>query len=972
MHQRQFVFSAVTLALVLGVSAGLFAQVNVGGIDGRVTDQTGAVLPGAIVTITSPALLAPQTATTGETGAYRFAQLPIGTYTVTFELPNFRTVVRDGVILTAGATATINAELGLAEVAETVTVSSASPVVDVRSTDVTETFSQARLEDIPTSRDPWVIVEQAPGIVMDRQNVGGNESGQQSQWSTRGTPSSQNIWYYDGVDISDMAAAGASPMYYDFNAFQEINVSTGGQDANMQTAGTYLNFVVKQGSNDPHGQASYYFTNSDLQSDNITQALRDEGAGAGAPIKKIKDYGFDLGGPVLKDRLWLWGDYGVQDISRGSVGFFIPGCNDPNSADCLQPDPTFLRNNNIKANAQLTENNRFNFLWARNEKTRATRGAADTRPLDTTWRQGGPTNIYKFEDSHIFNPNFLMTGRFAYVSGGFFLDYHEDSLRDVQASYDYATGGYGRSFLGFSTNRPQYVANADGNYFVSNALGGDHEFKFGFQYKHSPVDSFTTYGGDVWAVSDGGQGVEAWFYRPSAKSYEGNFVSLHVQDVYTRGRATAKLGVRFDHQNGKNVASTIPANTVIPNLMPAVDFGGDSESLTWNNVSPRLGFTYDLSGDGRTVAKANYALYYDSLNLYYQVSLTNPAGTSEMDLPWTDLNGDQFVQANEVDTSYILYTANFDPNNPGAAVSPNQRDPNFSAPKTHELILGIDHELMPDLALRANYIYKRFTNTFWTEWPYSGSGGRAGLAGIQYPLVGLTRDNFVPVTTDYNGQTLTYYELAPGSSKSGDLYTNRPDYHQRFQGFEVGISKRLSNRWMLNASYTFGDQREYFDAPDALQDPTNGGIRDGGQIANYSAGSGKNRFFLNSRWVFKLDGLVQLPGEVNLGGSLNGRQGYPFIETFRTDTRAGGIGRTEIMLSDVGSTRLDNLWVANFRVEKAFTIGSTRASAMLDIFNLANSGTILKREQRQNLDTANNIQDLLSPRVFRIGVRFRF
>jgi len=118
--------------------------------------------------------------------------------------------------------------------------------------------------------------------------------------------------------------------------------------------------------------------------------------------------------------------------------------------------------------------------------------------------------------------------------------------------------------------------------------------------------------------------------------------------------------------------------------------------------------------------------------------------------------------------------------------------------------------------------------------------------------------------------------------------------------------------------------------------------------------------------------VVQLPGEINLGGSLNGRQGYPFIETFRTENRAGAIGRVEVILDEVGSTRLDNLWVANFRVEKAFTIGSTRASAMLDIFNLANSATILKKEQRQNFSTANNIQDILSARVFRFGFRFTF
>ena len=199
-------------------------------------DQTGAVLPGVTVTLNGPKLLQPQFAISSETGAFRFADLPVGTYSVTCELAGFQTVVREDLILNAGATVTVSFELGLAQVAEVITVSGESPIVDVRETGLPETFDRARLENIPSARDPWVIIEQTPGMVMDRQNVGGNESGQQSTFVTRGTSFTQNIWNYDGVNITDNAAQGATPMYYDFGAFDEVNITTGGQDTSMQTS----------------------------------------------------------------------------------------------------------------------------------------------------------------------------------------------------------------------------------------------------------------------------------------------------------------------------------------------------------------------------------------------------------------------------------------------------------------------------------------------------------------------------------------------------------------------------------------------------------------------------------------------------------------------------------------------------------------------------------------------------------------
>jgi hypothetical protein len=705
----------------------------------------------------------------------------------------------------------------------------------------------------------------------------------------------------------------------------------------------------------------------------VSDELRAAGAGAGAPIKEIYDFGVELGGPILRDKLWAWGDFGIQDITVGTLGFLVPGCLDATDPDCLEDDPTKLRNNNLKVNYQVADNNAFNFLWARNDKTKDTRGASITRPLDTTWKQSGPTNIFKFEDTHTFNPNFLTVGRFAYVSGGFALDYQRPELRNVQASHDLATGEFGRSYLGYQTDRPQYTGNIDGNYFLSNLLGGDHEFKFGYQFKKALVDSFTTYGGDVWSIFDGGVPAEAWFFRPAAVSYEGTYNALYAEDVFTRGRYTVKAGLRYDHQTGRNAPSQIPANLVIPTLMPAIDFPGTDPIDAWQTLSPRIGVTYDVTGEGKIIATANYALYADSLLLSEQVAFENAAGISEMDVPWTDLNGDRMVQADEVDVSNVLFTNNFDPENPASLVSPDVRDPNTSPPKTHEIIVGIRSELRPNLGLEANYIYRRFNNMIFEEWPYADTSGTTALAGIQYPLVGIPPTAFVPVTQTIDGQEVTWFELAPGFEQTGQLFTNRPDYHQRYQGIEISLSRRFQNNWALNGGFTYGGTNEYFDGLNGLFDPTNTQIRDEGEVAPYTTGSGKSRIFLNSRWIVRLDGMYQLPWDVLFSGRLNGRQGFPFLRTIRTPVRAGGIGRTEVLLDPVGDSRYEDLWMADIRFEKDFDIGETaQISGILDIFNLTNTNTILRQESRQNLATANRIEEIISARILRFGVRVTF
>jgi len=231
----------VAVALLFFVSIiPAFAQTQTGEIFGKVTDRTGAVLPGATVTISGNALIQPQSTGVSSGGSYRFPNLPIGVYSVAFELAGFKRVIRADVRVQAGFNAEVNERLELSTVEETVTVTGESPIIDTRSNTLGTNFGKELLEAIPSARDPWVILEQTPGMVMSVQNVGGNASGQQASFGAHGSTSNQQ-WNLDGATITDMAA-GSSPTYFDFDSFEEIQITTAGGDASQEACGVAINY----------------------------------------------------------------------------------------------------------------------------------------------------------------------------------------------------------------------------------------------------------------------------------------------------------------------------------------------------------------------------------------------------------------------------------------------------------------------------------------------------------------------------------------------------------------------------------------------------------------------------------------------------------------------------------------------------------------------------------------------------------
>ena len=392
------------VALLVGAVPAL-AQVQTGEITGRVSDDTGAVLPGATVTLTSPALIQPQVAASSETGSFRFPQIPIGTYSVKFELPGFKTVVREGIVVNIGFTATVNQQLAISTVQETVTVSGESPIVDTKATAAKTTFDLESLQNIPSARDPWVMLQRVPNISMDRVNVGGSQSGQQSGYISRGGNTGNNKWSLDGVDITDMSATGASPIYYDFDMMQEMQVTTGGADASQQTGGVGINFVTRSGTNRFKGSGRLYNTNDRVRGRQRDRRDSRPGRGLGRADPEHQRHRLrgrrpDHAGQALvlgqlrqaghqgRRRQLLQADPDLPARRRARRPDRGHRSAAPRrSATASRPTSRRSTTTTYKLTWAPVRNNKFNFQNTWGGKVRSARDASDTRPLETAYRQ---------------------------------------------------------------------------------------------------------------------------------------------------------------------------------------------------------------------------------------------------------------------------------------------------------------------------------------------------------------------------------------------------------------------------------------------------------------------------------------------------------------------------------------------------------------------------------------------------------
>ncbi len=956
---------ACLAALVAGTPA--FAQVQTGSILVRASDEQGAVTPGVTVTISSPVLVAgTMTGVTDPNGVYRFPSLVPGTYTVKLELQGFQTVVRENVQVLVGQTTPVELQLKVATVAETVTVSGASPVVDTTSANVNVNLSEQLLQSTPGGRDIWALVEyKVPSLTITRPDVGGTSGGLQGTYSARGTTSAQNSQYLNGINVGDPSAIGAAGYYYDFDAFDDIQVSTGAHDITVPTGGVFLNMVTKSGGNVWQGRSTFAWEGSGTQSKNIDDNLLKYGfLPTTNKVDFVSDVNFNAGGPLVANKLRVF----------GSVRDWRVHVNVPAAFSSTVLDQTNIDSGLVNVTYQVNSNNKLTGFYSRQRYSKPNRflnSPTTTLVKDSTSDEEDVFNVYQALWNTIPTSNLFIDARLGYNTILFptYLNGNAQSLTDNATNI--ITGNYTANTV---RHRPRLQANATANYYVERALGGRHEFKFGFDQTHAAGKVETTRFDDLTANwnSQTNQAVSVILYAtPFQTATTLDVTALFIQDSYSVQRLTVTGGIRYEHLHGylpdqsspatRWTALGIPAFQNVPRTLSQTDV------VTWNTAGPRLSLAYDLTGDARTALKGSAARYY------YIISTTgtpldslNPNATYQAQYTWNDANHDLVFQPGEQTGPPVITS--------GTTTSV---DPNYRRPYTDEYTVGIDRDLGQALKLSAVYTYRRerfqqgtlnASGAFATTFSTRADTGPDGIAG--------TADD-----TTYN-----YYDRV----RAGNLVavTNDPTSVQTYKGLELTANKRFTNRWQMLAGYTFSHATWVdFSVPNLTTPNPNAALFMNGPIATTStfttAGQTGDR-----PHQFKLTGTYVTPWkEVELSANFRSQSGVALTRFISTPATVGG--SLTVNVGPTAALRLDPVTTLDFRVSRVFKLTGARSlEGAIDFYNVTNANTVW--DARTGSGTLTFLQggdpngtknvlpqfgspaSVLAPRIIRFNVAFRF
>ncbi|OGD27570.1 MAG: hypothetical protein A2028_04040 [Candidatus Aminicenantes bacterium RBG_19FT_COMBO_59_29] len=1023
---------AVRILAVLIFAVSLSAQLRTGNVHGKISDKEGKPLAGVRVTLSRPQA-ADQKTVTGVSGIYRFPSAFPGTdYTVKAELADFKTVSRANVVVMIGGSSAVDLVLEAGKPEEQVNVTAAAPAIDRRKMTAGAHFGWTELQTLPTARDPWVIVQLVPSVMLDRENVGGNESSQQSAFVAKGDNANgaANVWTVDGVDVTDPLALGTSAINFDFDAIDAIAVTTGGaSDVALQTGGIALNLVTRRGGNKISAAARFYLTDGAFQSDNLTSALRSEGIANTNRIQQIRDFGANAGGPIIKDRIWWWGAYGVQDSFTYTIYDF--------------QDRTLFSNYSFKLNARPINGNRFEALFITSSRERF--GAnASTAKLEGDhqtgrYRLGSP--IFKLQDEQTVGNDFFMSVKFSYNNTGASTRPMIDEDLSDPVTYDVGNGiyvpfsyAYGRSWDSRIETRTKKDFQLTATLYRDSLFGMAHEIKGGFELSDRTAASewgfsqnFEVFRNFVDPMIDLGEGLVVpppdWQYiqfgRENRELALAKRASGYLQDTIAKGRLTLTLGLRYDYQvpstGAYTLATVMPSNAAwsavfetgslnaLGTSLPPIAVKAVKPKYQWSTWSPRIGLSWDISGDGRTVAKLALSQYGDVMSA--GANTPRPLGLGGgLGFWWNDTDADNRVALDEIfwqyssvhpDSPYELYGLFDAAGQPSEAAEAaleggfesdaylagnywdydwsDRRAVNYdnlttfyrsdidpeaknvkTSPRTREIMLGLERELRPDLIASVTATFRRYDNFDWAKLYYPADI----YPGTPDLVIDNTRQWYTVAGTIPGAVTIDEESFDMGDAAGKPWYlpiaefpgetpyrmVDKSTSFRTYFGLDLAVTKRLAKRWFLNASVTLQDQRAHWG--DSYIDPTNKWAFDGKPFGNWGGGAGgKISVQMYARWMAKVTALYQLPLGINVSATFLAREGWK-IPTYVTLAYAGDDPWPGLVKSNtvfVQATTKDSLPVFHnltFRIEKKITIGSGKMVVMADVFNALNSAIV--------------------------------
>ena len=947
------------LIAVLGISATpAFAQgggaSSTGSISGEVKDAQGGVLPGVTVTATSPAQIGTLSAVTNEAGIFRFPSVPPGEYKLNFELAGFQTVVREGIRITLGFNAQVNTVLNVASLNETITVSGQSPVIDASATRIQTNYDQQKLSSIPNARDMWSLLATTPSVTLNRVDVGGSTMGTQTTYFAYGY-SGQNRPLIEGINTTE--GTSAAGFYLDYGSFEEVFIGAAANSAEMPNPGVLTQFVGKSGGNRPSVGLYYDFEDGDLQSKNLDadQVIPSTGATIrpnGNRLASYKNFNLNGGGPIVKDK--VWGNYSYLN-QRNSVAA-------PPSGSLLDGTPfnTKLFNHTGKGTYQMNQNNKFIGYLQYGTKQQPNRTDSSNRlgaPVhifaDSTVLQNSPSWVYKGEWNGTIGQNMFAEFRAGQFGYNFGLDSNTDTTRYESLTTNEILGG-GRHWL-LDRRRNQYTGAV--SLFKDNFFHGSHNFKFGGEYLDESGETFWTQGyadNVIQFVNGSLQGPLSATTAAGVRLYNNvdsisslATTSFFVTDTWSIQRFTLNLGARLDHYRPWLPAQSLPAGR----FATAKDFAENSSVVKFTHLVPRIGATYDLAGNGKTVLKGNYGRFYFNPGVTLADAVNENTANQYADYVWNDLNGDRVFQPGEEGALQTKF----------GGVANSAVDPNLENAYTDEASTFVEHALFNDLGLRVGYVWKK-DNNGWQQVnilrPFSAYNIPVNVVDPGPDGVAGNGDDGAPVAA---------FNLDPSLlSASNQLATNIPGYDGTYKTLEFSVNKRYTKRYSVTASYSYTWTHEfgnnYFNN------------RFGTAVSNFSFFGSfptnpnelptENDF---TSWNSKLTGTADIGWGLHLTPVATLQSGAPFGRYISTPLN---YGTQLILVEPIGTRRQDMVTKLDWRIEKQIRFAQKgKVGLFFDIFNTFNSNVAINENWRSGAAFLK-ATTVMPPRIVKFGAKF--
>lgn len=915
-----------------------FAQTQSGTVEGTIVDGTGQVLPGVAVTLTGDG--GSDVAVSSETGTYRFLAVSPGIYTLRFELGGFQTRVYEEVRVDIARTTGLDVTLDLSTLEETVTVVGEAPLLDTKSTVIGATFDESLLEEVPSARDVWSLLEhQAPGVTTNRLDVGGSETGLQAVFSSRGTSWGQNSYYLNGVNVTCPAALGASGYYYDYDSFEEVQVETGSHPASVNAPGVYLNMVTKTGGNEFTGSVGAFYQNDATQFDNFSDQLESQGATA-SQFDYLSDFNGQIGGPVVRDRSTFYFSARDQRVHR-----YVSGITSVT-------EDTDMRQFVLKSDTDLNQSNKLSLEWHEMTYWKPRRGLDQSRPPEATWIEDDTFRIVQATWTSTLSQNALLDTRFSHLNV-WFPTYHSEEAQaaGLQAGQDVGLGVFlnARDF-NVERRRKRYSYKSDLTYFAEDLMNADHEVKIGVEYSHNPIRNETTAIGDVFLWFNNGVADRVGLRNtPRHDGQTLDQTSMYIDDIITSGRLTLKLGLRWDRYHGWLPEQNSPDGTwcTTANGCPRT-FSERTGLLDLASFAPRLGLVVGLEEGGQSAFKASWGRYYHQFSTGF-ANFVNQNGGLTNTWTWTDLNGDRQFQDGEQGT---LLSDQF-----GAEAAVRTISPDLKHEYTDELTMSLEREFAGDIWLSATYS-RRHSDDKSDTINLAAPDSAYDAMQVQDPGPDGT------VGTGDDGGMLTVYNLREEFVGQYDGQIATIDkFYSDYQGVELIAQKRFSDNWQALISYTWSDTDTW--TRGGQWENTNPGIFGN---PNSQVNAQGNSFYDRTN-QFKAVGTWHGPFGFRASGVMRYQTGQPVGRTvWVADLNQGG---ASILAVPVGTERLDNVTTFDIALFRDFVVGNVRVAPELNFFNITNQNTVTA----VNTSSGGNygrISNYLSPRIARFAIRVYF